>query len=124
MDNADFGHTLYLWENFTHMFDKDSLVQAVKTGLQMLYGQRLAKLILFGSYARGDQHPESDIDFLVVLKDAELKTGAELRFMNHILLDLELQFDARISAHPTTLGRFYASDYLFYQNVRREGIEI
>ncbi|MBP6811962.1 MAG: hypothetical protein KA138_10610 [Saprospiraceae bacterium] len=36
----------------------------------------------------------------------------------------ELQFNTTISAHPTTLGRFNTSDYLFYQNVRREGIEV
>jgi len=44
--------------------------------------------------------------------------------MNSALYDLELQFNTTISAHPTTLGRFNTSDYLFYQNVRREGIEV
>ncbi len=48
--------------------------QAVKSELQTLYGKRLAKLILYGSYARGDQHEGSDIDFLVVLKDDDIKT--------------------------------------------------
>jgi predicted nucleotidyltransferase len=106
------------------MLNKNSVAQAVKTELQGLYGNRLAKLILYGSYARGDQHEGSDIDFLVVLKDADIKTGAELRFMNTTLYDLELKFNTTISAHPTTLGRYNSSDYLFYQNVRREGIEV
>ncbi|MFN0213551.1 MAG: SUMF1/EgtB/PvdO family nonheme iron enzyme [Saprospiraceae bacterium] len=106
------------------MLNKNSLTQAVKTELQTLYGSRLAKLILYGSHARGDQHEGSDIDFLVVLKDDNIKTGSELRYMNSALYDLELQFSATISAHPTTLGRFNTSDYLFYQNVRREGIEV
>ncbi len=106
------------------MLDKNNVTQAVKAELQTLYGSRLAKLILYGSYARGDQHEGSDIDFLVVLKDDEIKTGTELRYMNSALFDLELQFNTTISAHPTTLGRFNTSDYLFYQNVRREGIEV
>jgi len=106
------------------MIDKNSVTQAVKTELQTLYGSRLAKLILYGSYARGDQHEGSDIDFLVVLKDDNIKTGAELRFMNSNLLNLELRFNTSISAHPTTLNSYNSSDYLFYQNVRREGIEV
>ncbi len=106
------------------MLNKNSVAQAVKTELQTLYGNRLAKLILYGSYARGDQHEGSDIDFLVILKDDNIKTGAELRFMNSRLFDLELHFNTVISAHPTTLGQYNSSDYIFYQNVRREGIEV
>lgn len=106
------------------MPNKNTLTQAVKSQLQTLYGPRLSKVILYGSYARGDQHDGSDIDFLVVLKDEDIKTGSELRYMNSALYDLELQFNTTISAHPTTLGRFNTSDYLFYQNVRREGIEV
>jgi uncharacterized protein len=106
------------------MLNKNNLTQAVKTELQSLYGARLAKLILYGSHARGDQHEGLDIDFLVVLKDDEIKTGSELRYMNSALYDLELQFSTTISAHPTTLGRLDTSDYLFFQNVRREGIEV
>ncbi len=106
------------------MFNKNSLAQAVKSELQTLYGMRLAKLILYGSYARGDHHEGSDIDFLVVLKDEDIKTGSEVRYRNSALYDLELKFNTTISAHPTTLGRFNTSDYLFYQNVRREGIEL
>lgn len=106
------------------LLNKDVIAQAVKNQLHSLYGNRLAKLVLFGSYARGDQNEESDVDFLVVLKDDAIKTGVELRYMNSSLLDLELQFNVTISAHPTTLTRFNSSDYLFYQNVRREGIEV
>ncbi len=68
---------------------------------------------LNGSYARGDQHEGSDIDFLVVLKEDNIKTGAELRFMNSKLYNLELRFNTSISAHPTTLNRYNSSDYLF-----------
>ncbi|MFN0014530.1 MAG: nucleotidyltransferase domain-containing protein [Saprospiraceae bacterium] len=57
------------------MVDKDAIAQAVKAELQRLYGDRLAKVILYGSYARGDFHEESDIDFLVVLKDVEIDVG-------------------------------------------------
>ena len=37
-----------------------------KESLQNLYGDELVELILFGSYARGDARPDSDVDLLVV----------------------------------------------------------
>jgi predicted nucleotidyltransferase len=106
------------------MVDKDSIAHAVKNKLQALYGDRLAKLILYGSVARGDEDADSDIDFLVVLRDDDIQTGAELRFMNAALYDLDLRFNATIAAHPTTLKRYTNSDYLYYKNVRREGVEV
>lgn len=49
-----------------------------KRGLQAIYGDGLANLILFGSYARGDFHAESDLDFAIVLKDPATRTAAEI----------------------------------------------
>ena len=108
----------------TIMVDKDAIAKAVKEQLQLLYGDRLAKVILYGSYARGDFHEESDIDFLVVLKDEEIAVGKELLFMNNSFFQLILDNGIHISNHPTTLERLKTSQFLFYKNVRREGVEI
>lgn len=48
-------------------FDAHEIARAVAADLRKLYGQRLRKVVLFGSWARGDAHPDSDIDLLVVL---------------------------------------------------------
>jgi len=106
------------------MVDKNAIAKAVKEQLQLLYGDRLAKVILYGSYARGDFHEESDIDFLVVLKDEEIKVGREIFFMSDVLFNISLDNNIIISKHPTTLQRLNTSQFLFYKNVRREGIEI
>ncbi len=106
------------------MVDKNAIAKAVKEQLQLLYGDRLAKVILYGSYARGDFHEESDIDFLVVLKDEEIAVGKELFFMSDALFHLILNQGIHISHHPTTLERLNTSQFLFYKNVRKEGIEI
>ena len=106
------------------MVDKDAVSRAVKAQLQQIYGDRLAKVILYGSYARGDFHEESDIDFLVVLKDKEIEVGKELRFMNKPIFKISLENDVIISSHPTTLERLENSQFLFYKNVRREGVAL
>lgn len=48
-------------------FDAEQIARDVTQDLRRLYGDRLRKVVLFGSWARGDAHPESDIDLLVVL---------------------------------------------------------
>jgi predicted nucleotidyltransferase len=106
------------------MVDKDAVSKAVKAQLQQIYGDRLAKVILYGSYARGDFHEESDIDFLVVLKDKEIEVGKELRFMSEPLFKISFDNDVIISKHPTTLDRLENSQFFFYKNIRKEGIEI
>jgi predicted nucleotidyltransferase len=49
------------------MLIDSSLLNETLSTLRSIYGERLAKIILYGSYARGEQTPESDIDLLVVL---------------------------------------------------------
>lgn len=51
----------------------NALTTEFKQAMEELYGERLAKVILYGSYARGDFQPESDVDFMIVLKDNELE---------------------------------------------------
>ncbi len=106
------------------MFDKNAIAHAVKAELQRLYGNRLAKVILCGSYARGDFREESDMDFLVVLNDEKIDIGKELRFMNKPLYQISDDYGIALSSHPTTLGRWKNSRFMFYENVRREGVEV
>jgi predicted nucleotidyltransferase len=50
----------------------DPKIQTILTELrnrfEVLYGERLVRMVLFGSQARGDAEPSSDIDVLVVQK--------------------------------------------------------
>jgi uncharacterized protein (UPF0332 family) len=48
-------------------FDPFEIAHEVADDLRRVYGDRLRRVLLFGSWARGDAHPESDIDLLVVL---------------------------------------------------------
>jgi len=42
------------------------LMKELKEGLARIYGDRLKGVYLYGSYARGDARPDSDVDLLVV----------------------------------------------------------
>jgi predicted nucleotidyltransferase len=72
---------------------------AVAEDLRALYGPRLRRVVLFGSWARGDAHPESDIDLLVVLDRVD-SPWDELRRMDEVLWRHSYQNAAVISAVP------------------------
>jgi predicted nucleotidyltransferase len=60
------------------------IAREYKTQLIQLYGSGLESLILFGSYARGDYHNDSDVDFAIILKIP--RHGPAQKFSKHHLL--------------------------------------
>lgn len=101
----------------------EALTAEFKQAMQQLYGERLAKVILFGSYARGDFHPESDVDFMIVLKDMTIVKMDEFDRLYPVSSALSEKYNVPISVMPVDEKRFtQKADYLFFKNVRREGV--
>jgi len=78
-------------------FDAHEIAREVATDLRALYGKRLRKIVLFGSWARGDAHPESDMDLLVVLDRVDDRWREHQR-MDEILYRHSLDNDTVVSA--------------------------
>jgi len=80
--------------------------------------------MLYGSYARGEQTKESDIDLLVVLNDTNLSVGKEIRLMNESLFALGFKNNLSISVHPVTENKFRTEKSFFFNRVRTEAREL
>ncbi len=104
--------------------EQKALISDFKKAVTQLYGDRLAKIILYGSYARGDFHEESDIDFLVVLNDEEINPFREIDRMNDAVFGLVLKYNTLISFQPTTREKFEHSKMPVYHFIKKEGKEI
>lgn len=100
----------------------EPIVREFKAALQVLYGERLRDVVLFGSYARGDYDEESDIDLMVLLNDETINTYAELFRLSDYTLDFILRYGKAISVLPTPVKRYQQSFGPVYQNARREGV--
>jgi predicted nucleotidyltransferase len=98
------------------------IIQRVKQNISEI--DPSAKVILFGSRARGDERKDSDWDILV-LTSYPLDLEKERKFRNH-LYDLELE-----TGEPFSLFAYSESDWNsrqkitpFYFNVIKEGVEL
>ena len=49
------------------------LLREVEQKLKAVFHEKLDRIILYGSYARGDYNDESDIDIIVLIQDGDLK---------------------------------------------------
>lgn len=83
------------------------------------------KIILYGSYARGDNTSESDIDIMVVLETTEENLKKYRRRFNLISSDLGMKYDVLLSVLIRDRENFEKrAQYIpFYKNVINEGIE-
>ena len=59
-------------------------IEEFKKEVKKLYGERLKRIILYGSYARGSATEDSDIDLLIVL-EGKVKPGEEIDRMIDII---------------------------------------
>jgi predicted nucleotidyltransferase len=71
------------------------------------------QIILFGSYAKGTYHKDSDIDIAVVMKDYEDFCDTQMALMR-----MCIKFDSRIEPHPFKTSEFGLSDPLVYEVVK------
>src|SRR5207237_4813697 len=82
-------------------FDPHEIAREVARDVRELYGERVTSILLFGSWARGDAHPESDIDLLVVLDRVD-SVWDELRRMDPVLWRHSFDNDTVVTALPVT----------------------
>lgn len=97
----------------------DEFVQEVRR----LYGAHLRKVLLYGSRARGDARPGSDVDVAVVLDDFDSR-WAESRRLGDLAWDYLLDRDVFIDVMPIKERDLANPDLLFYDNLRREGVPV
>jgi predicted nucleotidyltransferase len=101
-------------------FDPVGIAAAVAEDLRALYGVRLRGVLLYGSWARGDAHPESDIDLLVVLDEVG-SPWDELRRMDEILWRHSYENDAVIAAVPVAERALDDAEHPLLIRARAEG---
>jgi Uncharacterised protein family (UPF0158)/Nucleotidyltransferase domain len=104
-------------------FDPHEIAREVALDLRRMYGDRLRAVLLFGSWARGDAHPESDIDLLVVLDRVE-SVWDELRQMEPILWRHSFGSDTVVTALPVASDAFDERRTPVLRRAQAEGLPV
>ena len=98
------------------------VVEAAKESL----GDKLDKVILYGSYARGDYDDESDIDIMILADIPREYCWKERMKISGLTSWLDLEYNVLVSLHVVDNATFdkYVNVLPFYLNLLKDGVEL
>ncbi|MCX6327727.1 MAG: nucleotidyltransferase domain-containing protein [Bacteroidia bacterium] len=102
--------------------DKSEVLSRIKTFVCEI--DPTANVILYGSRARGDEHPDSDWDILILVNS---KTDLDYeRVFRHRLYDVELELGEAFSISVYNKNEWRSKYWMtpLYQNIAKEGLRI
>ncbi len=105
----------------------EEILKKYTADVRALYGERLCEVILYGSYARGDNREDSDIDIMILvenLDDEEIYHKGKT--LSQFTYDYNDGNDILIMPIVVDIHHFnrWVRAYPFYNNVSREGINL
>lgn len=101
-----------------------SLLEQYISEVKKIYGPNLRKVILYGSYARGDFRMDSDVDLMILLDLSDFDLKAYSQKLSYLTYDFNMDNDLDIKPIAKSEAHFkkWAVNYPFYANIDREGV--
>jgi len=100
----------------------DPILKRFRAALDKLYGDRIDRVVLFGSRARGDARVDSDYDVAVFLKGLADR-WQEIDRIVPLVTDILYEEGVFIHAMPNRAGSYDDRTSLM-REIRREGIDL
>lgn len=91
-------------------------------GILAIFNTQVVRIVLYGSYARGTNTSESDVDVALLL-EGSLDESTEDK-LSDLVVDLNLKYDKVFSVIDIDYAVFQKWEKVtpFYKNMNREGI--
>ena len=92
--------------------------------LKDLLKNNLIKVVLYGSYARGDYNDFSDIDVFILVNKKKEELNYLLNLIIDKLFDLDLKYNITINPliENTDTYNEYKDSSLLFENIEKEGV--
>lgn len=104
----------------------NNVVYQFSQKIKEIFGTHLSKIIVYGSYARGDYRDNSDVDVMILvdLPESEIKKIENVVY--DIAFDIEISTGVDISPiiKSETQYEYWVEVLPFYRAVRKEGVVI
>ena len=102
----------------------NNAIQQFISGVKDILGERVKKIILYGSYARGDYTNSSDIDIMILTDFSDEELTKYRMKIRDLACDLELENDIIISPIVRNIEKYnnWINVIPFYMNVQKEGV--
>ena len=97
------------------------LMKELKEGLVRIYGDKLKAVYLYGSYARGDYRPGSDVDVMILLEDYK-DYWKEWGRSSDYVSDISLEYDVTVSCILIKELQWKQAEKPVLHNIQREGL--
>ena len=101
----------------------DAILREFRHGLEQIYGSRLVRVVLFGSQARDEAEPDSDIDVMLVLR-GPVNPHAEIERLSKFKAELCLKYSIVVSCVYVSDAEYRYDESPLMLNVRREGVPV
>jgi predicted nucleotidyltransferase len=105
------------------LLDAQGVAHRVALDLQRIYRERLRGVLLFGAWASGEAHPESELELLVVLDNIDDR-WEERRRMDRVMFRHSVRNDTVVTASPVTEAELERSDTPLLSRALAEGVRV
>ena len=92
--------------------------------IEEYFGESLIKVLLYGSYARGDYNSSSDVDVMILVKMSD----NEIKKIENQVYDLafDIEMDTGVDISPIIKNEeqyeYWLDTLPFYKNIHEEGV--
>lgn len=103
-----------------------ALMQQYVSCIHQIYGSHLRQVILYGSYARGDNNAEADIDIMILLDISDIDIKKYRHQLSDITFDFNMDHDTDIKPIAKNEEHYqkWMDIYPFYANINRDGVTL
>lgn len=91
-----------------------------------IYGDKIIKILLYGSYSRGDFSDDSDIDVVAIVDGEREELQRKIRAVWEVSSDLEIEYQTIVSPTVIPYKEYmkYKNILPYYRNIENEGVEV
>ena len=102
------------------------ILKKIAETYRLVYGDNLVKIMMYGSYARGDYDDYSDVDIAAIVKGERQALQNALKEVWDISADLELEYETIVSPTVIPFDEYeeYRNDIPYYMNIDKEGVVV